>query len=175
MFLCVWACANPFLYSGGATITTHARRVPDSVRRPDDKRKKARESRKERKAEEAVKRQEELKRLKNLKKQEIMEKIKKIHGMAGVSLDEIPTFKKGGDDDDDDDDPSKVVIPGPFDENDIDGDFDPEKYDRKMNQVFGNEYYGHEEVCHLQLTHHCVYRKSYLKSPSLVTTLTYQI
>lgn len=118
----------------------HSRNVPNSVRRPDDKGKKAREALKIRKAEEKVKRQEELKRLKNLKKEEIMEKLRKIHGMAGVSLDEIPSFRE-----------EEADRPGPFQYGDIDGDFDPEQYDSKMNQVFGDQYYELEEVCFIIL------------------------
>jgi protein KRI1 len=120
--------------SGAAKLIMHSRNVPNSVRRPDDKRKKAREVKKTRKEEEKVKRQEELKRLKNLKKEEIMEKLRKIHGMAGVSLDDIK-FKE-----------DEADQPGPFDEQDIDGDFDPDQYDSKMNQVFGDQYYELEEV-----------------------------
>jgi protein KRI1 len=121
---------------GAANLITHSRKVPNSVRRPEDKRKKAREVKMGRQEEEKIKRQEDLKRLKNLKKEEIMEKLRKIHGMAGVSLDEIPSFRE-----------EDADLPGPFDEKDLEGDFDPDQYDSKMSQVFGDQYYEKEEVC----------------------------
>ena len=48
----------------GTYLTTHARDVPESMRRKDDKRKDKRDEKKERKEEEKRRKQEELNRLK---------------------------------------------------------------------------------------------------------------
>ncbi|CAG8591744.1 16690_t:CDS:10 [Racocetra fulgida] len=62
---------------------------------------------------------EELKRLKNLKKKEIFEKLQKIKEITG----------------------NETVG---FDEVDLEDDFDPEKYDEKMNNIFDSNYYAQE-------------------------------
>jgi len=106
-----------FEEEGGSQILTHSRNVEGSVRRKDNKRQLQRQSRTQRKSEEKLKREEELKRLKNLKKKEIYEKlhkIKEITGNENVGFDEV----------------------------DLEEDFDPEKYDAKMNEVFNEEYYS---------------------------------
>merc|ERR1711862_857715 len=67
----------------------------------------------ERKKREKDQKKEELKMLKNMKKKEILKKLetlKKITGNADMELDE----------------------------EDIEGDFDPEKYDKKMQEIFSN-------------------------------------
>merc|ERR1712029_937304 len=56
---------------------------------------------------------EEIKMLKNMKKKEIMDKLEKLKQITG------------NDDMD-------------LDEDDIEGDFDPEKYDKKMAEIFQN-------------------------------------
>jgi protein KRI1 len=71
-------------YSNTA-ITTHARDVPDAVRRKDTRRTEERQRRKERKDEEKLQQVEELKRLKNLKKKEIMEKLKSVQALSGIA------------------------------------------------------------------------------------------
>ncbi|KAJ3091889.1 hypothetical protein HK102_012811 [Quaeritorhiza haematococci] len=130
-----------FEEEGGAQIVTHARNIPNSVRRKDDKRARQREEREARKKEEKVQKMEELKRLKNLKKMEILEKLKKIQEMAGFRGDIDGAF--------DDEDgsqgkgkskPKTLQIAG-LDEIDLEEDFDPEKYDQKMSRVFGDDYY----------------------------------
>ncbi|OMH82764.1 Protein KRI1-like protein [Zancudomyces culisetae] len=101
---------------GGTSIQTHSRTIDDSVRREDNKRKLARNKVAERKKQEKEQKFEELKRLKNLKKAEIMEKlavIKEITGNKNIGFGEI----------------------------DLEGDYDPDKYDTQMNSVFGNDYY----------------------------------
>jgi len=67
----------------------------------------------ERKKQEKVQKKEELKILKNAKKKEILEKLDKLKKITG-------NIDMGLDDDD------------------IEGDFDPEKYDNKMKEVFQN-------------------------------------
>ncbi|KAJ3218014.1 KRRI-Interacting protein 1 [Clydaea vesicula] len=131
----------------GANITTYSRNIVGSVRRADDRRKKSRQSKKERKEEEKLKKQEELKRLKNLKKQEIVEKLKKIHNMAGVQMDDEIRFQE----EEEDSFFSKKTtenekkIAG-FDIGDLEGDFDPNQYDSKMAEVFDDTYYDESNV-----------------------------
>ncbi|CAG8597232.1 7379_t:CDS:2 [Paraglomus occultum] len=108
-----------FEEEGGSQIVTHSRNVEGSIRRKDNKRQLQRQSKAQRKSEEKLKRTEELKRLKNLKKKEIYEKLRKIKEITGnedVGFDEV----------------------------DLEEDFDPEKYDEKMNKVFNEEYYSAE-------------------------------
>ncbi|KAJ1916987.1 Ribosome biogenesis protein Kri1 [Mycoemilia scoparia] len=100
-----------------AQIKTYSRGIEDSIRRGDDRRKLARQRLGERKKLEKERKIEELKRLKNLKMQQIYDKLKKIQeitGNANVGVDTI----------------------------DLDGDFDPEKYEEQMANVFDDEYYN---------------------------------
>lgn len=68
-------------------------------------------------------RKEELKHLKNLKKKEIQEKLEKIRAIAGI---------EDGD--------CKINA------DDLEEDFDPEEYDRKMREVFDTRYYDAEDA-----------------------------
>ena len=86
------------------------------MRRKDTKRTEKRHSDKERKALEKEKKKEELKRLKNLKKKEIVDKLKQVEQVSGASA-------LG------------------FEHIDLDGEFDPEEHDRKMQKLFDDEYY----------------------------------
>ncbi|KAL0438066.1 UNVERIFIED_CONTAM: protein KRI1 [Sesamum latifolium] len=63
-------------------------------------------------------------KLKNLKKKEINEKLEKIRKVAGIEKDGS----------------------GFLDEDDLEEDFDPEEYDRKMSEAFGDGYYEAEDV-----------------------------
>ncbi|GAB0100865.1 Protein KRI1 homolog [Sergentomyia squamirostris] len=96
------------------------RTITTSVRNVDDKRKRKREEVKERKAREKEERRRELEKLKELKKQEIEEKIAKLKQVSG----------------------SENL---PFDDADLSDDFNPEEYDRKMKEIFNDEYYGIDE------------------------------
>ncbi|WAR52415.1 hypothetical protein PtB15_1B857 [Puccinia triticina] len=99
------------------TVTTHARDTGPSARRKDDSRKLGREAVKSRKDEEKRQRMEELERMKALKKDEVMKKLEIIRKNAGAedcNLDGI----------------------------DLDSDFDPESHDRRMQNVFDNDFYG---------------------------------
>ncbi|CAG8438802.1 8730_t:CDS:10 [Ambispora leptoticha] len=109
-----------FEEEGSSKIITHSRNIEGSVRRKDTKRKHQRQAREERKEEEKLKKREELKRLKNLKKKEIHEKlmqIKEITGNPNVGFDDV----------------------------DLEEDFDPEKYDKRMNSVFNEDFYEQED------------------------------
>lgn len=100
---------------GGADIVTHARTI-SSTRRGDEKRKKERERKKAQKEEEKRKEMEEIARLRNLKRMELEERLRKVEGVAGT---------KGG-----------------WTEKDLEGDFDPEEWDKRMQGVFDESYYN---------------------------------
>lgn len=108
-------------------VMGHSRVVEDSVRRKDDARRQKRMKKKERLSEAAFERREELKRLKNIKKKEILEKLEKIRTVAGAK------------------DSDRNLLESLRDE-DLEEDFDPEEYDRKMREAFGEEYYGEEDA-----------------------------
>ncbi|KAJ1680140.1 Ribosome biogenesis protein Kri1 [Spiromyces aspiralis] len=98
----------------------YSRNIDESLRRTDNQRKLARERVKERKQLEKEQKMEEIKRLKNLKRKEIFEKLKKIQEITGNS---------------------KVGV----DDIDLEGEFDPEKYDAQMTSVFDEGYYNEAE------------------------------
>lgn len=87
-----------------------------SLRRTDDKRKIKRAEVKERKLKEKEQKKEDLKKLQELKRKEIDEKIQKLKEITGNT---------------------DVA----FQEEDIDGDFDPDAHDRRMNSLFNDEFY----------------------------------
>ncbi|XP_021726003.1 protein kri1-like [Chenopodium quinoa] len=103
-------------------VLGHSRFVDGSVRKETNARKNQRERKKERLAQAEIERQEEVKRLKNLKRKEIQEKLSKIKEIAGIDKDI------------------------PLDEDDLEEDFDPEKFDKKMKAAFGDRYYEEEDV-----------------------------
>ncbi|OQR98675.1 KRI1-like [Achlya hypogyna] len=105
-----------FEEEGGGQIQTFSRTVEDSMRRKDERRKKEREERKARKAVERQKKEDELRRLKNLRQAEIQAKIDKVMALMG---------------------PTKAALTV----SDVDGAFDPEEHDRRMAQVFNDDYY----------------------------------
>ena len=94
-------------------IKRYPRTIKDSLRRQDDKRKKKRKEVEERKKQEKDQKMNEIKMLKNLKKKEIMDKLQKLKQITGNQDMEL-------------------------DEEDIEGDFDPQKYDKKMAEIFNN-------------------------------------
>ena len=98
-------------------MTTHARTLA-STRRGDEKRKRERERKRAAKEEQKRKEMGEIARLRNLKKLEIEERIRRVEGVAGA---------------------------GGWTEKDLEGDFDPEEWDRRMQRVFNENYYN--EVC----------------------------
>ncbi|CCG83206.1 Kri1 [Taphrina deformans PYCC 5710] len=107
-----------FEQPGATEITTHPRDI-QSVRRKDEKRKKERETKMVKENSRKQERMEELNRLKNLKKAELEEKIRKIEEVTGRRMD--------------------------FDEVDLEGDFDPDNWDRKMIDRFNDAYYEETE------------------------------
>ena len=96
---------------GGLEIRSYSRSdAPGTLRRKDESRKTERADRKARKAAERAKKEEELRRLRNLKEGELRRKlgeIERMSGGAGLALA------------------------------DLDGDFDPDKFDAAMARAFG--------------------------------------
>lgn len=86
----------------------YPRTIENSVRRKDERRKSQRAEKKQRKELERKQKLEEIKRLKNLKKKEILDKMNRLKSVAG-------------------EDNLRINI------DDLDGDFDPKEYDRRMN------------------------------------------
>ncbi|GMF34806.1 unnamed protein product [Phytophthora lilii] len=111
-----------FEEQGGSIIQTHSRHIEDTMRREDDSRKRKRAERKERKALERQKKEEELRRLKNLKQAEIEQKLKKVARLMG--------------------EPEGTAGLKP---EDLEGDFDPEEYDKRMQAVFDEQYYDEDD------------------------------
>jgi protein KRI1 len=70
----------------GTAIATHSRKVEESVRRKDTKRKDDRERRKERKEAELREKEAETKRLMNLKRAETKSQLMKISDVAGSGV-----------------------------------------------------------------------------------------
>uniref|UniRef100_A0A6J0TG90 Protein KRI1 homolog n=1 Tax=Pogona vitticeps TaxID=103695 RepID=A0A6J0TG90_9SAUR len=102
---------------GAQLLSTHPRVIPTSVRRKDERRKEKRQEIRERKRKEKEKKREELKQLKNLKRREILERLEKLREITGSAA-------------------------GNFQEQDLEGDFDPAQHDQFMEKLFGDEYYG---------------------------------
>ncbi|KAK6114859.1 hypothetical protein DH2020_007128 [Rehmannia glutinosa] len=113
-----------FEENAGDRVLGHSRKVEGSVRKKENARKSQRERKEERMVQAEFERKEELKRLKNLKKKEINEKLEKIREVAGIGKDE------------------SVFL----DEDDLEEEFDPEAYDKKMKEAFGDGYYDAEDV-----------------------------
>uniref|UniRef100_A0A0R3RM49 Protein KRI1 homolog n=1 Tax=Elaeophora elaphi TaxID=1147741 RepID=A0A0R3RM49_9BILA len=97
-------------------IKQYPRIVKQSLRKKDERRKQKRDAYKERKKLEKQARKDEIKELKALKKKEIEEKLKKLKKLAG-----------------DDGLPLNV--------DDLEADFDPKTYDKRMKEVFNSQYY----------------------------------
>ncbi|OVA17669.1 KRR1 interacting protein 1 [Macleaya cordata] len=115
-----------FRYEEGAgdRVLGHARFTEGSVRKKSNARAVQRKSKEERMAQAEFERKEELKHLKNLKKKEIMEKLDKIRAIAGIA--------EGG--------------ACALNEDDLEEDFDPNEYDRKMKETFDVDYYEAEDA-----------------------------
>lgn len=92
-------------------IKRYPRTIKGTMRKNEDKRAKKRKEVEERKKQEKVQKKEEIKMLKNAKKKEILDKLDKLKKITGNDDMEL-------------------------DDDDIEGDFDPEKYDKKMKEVF---------------------------------------
>jgi len=115
---------------GAATIPTFPRTIQSTVRRQDTTRKEARERKKARKEEELEKKREEIRRLKALKMRDVKRKLEIIGRQAGLK-------KKGkGKDESVPDEEDDGLVDEALHELDLEGDWDPEKYDRQMAGLF---------------------------------------
>ncbi|CAI2340168.1 unnamed protein product [Caenorhabditis sp. 36 PRJEB53466] len=100
-------------------IKQYPRTVAESMRSDDSARKDKRHEREDRKKREKDERKKELAELKKMKRSEIEQKLGKLRKAAGVN------------------------IPITLDE--LNADFDPKEFDKKMQSIFNDEYYGIEE------------------------------
>ncbi|CAH0551416.1 unnamed protein product [Brassicogethes aeneus] len=97
-------------------IKRYPRTMENSLRWKDDKRSVKRQETKERKVKEKEEKMKDIKKLQELKRKEIEEKIEKLKEITGNT-------DVG------------------FQDDDLDGDFDPEAHDRRMQALFDNEFY----------------------------------
>ncbi|EFN86438.1 Protein KRI1-like protein [Harpegnathos saltator] len=101
-------------------IKRYPRTMENTMRKKDTRRAQKRAEVRQRKEEEKRQKVEELKQLKALKRKEMEEKIEKLKEITGNN--DIR-----------------------FDSVDFDADFDPNEYDRKMKEIFNEEYYAGAE------------------------------
>lgn len=113
-----------FEENAGDRVWGHSRKVEGSVRKKTNARKLQRERKEDRMVQAEEERKEELKRLKNLKKKEMKEKLQKIKETAGIGDDGVCLL----------------------DVDDLEEEFDPDEYDRKMKTAFGDAYYDADDV-----------------------------
>ena len=111
-----------FEEQSGVYLTTHAREVPESMRRKDDSRKEKRLDKKERKEDEKRRKMEELSKIKQMKKDEILEKLKKAEFLSGASILEDKRILEKA-------------------EKELKTEFIPDLYDRDMAKIFDEKYY----------------------------------
>ncbi|KAI8069236.1 KRI1-like family C-terminal-domain-containing protein [Gongronella butleri] len=105
---------------GSINIITHSRDMDSSVRRKESKRQRERERRKAKKQALKERKTQELKQLKNEKRKEIHDRLMEIQKITGTN------------------------VPG-FEKIDLESDFDPEKYDEQMAEVFDENYYAEQD------------------------------
>ncbi|XP_072753861.1 protein KRI1 homolog [Anoplolepis gracilipes] len=98
-------------------IKRYPRTMENSMRKKDTRRAQKRAEVRQRKEEEKQRKKEELKQLKALKRKEIEEKIEKLKEITGNNDMQ-------------------------FDNVDFDADFDPNEHDKKMKELFNDEYYA---------------------------------
>ncbi|KAL4586654.1 hypothetical protein LXL04_011296 [Taraxacum kok-saghyz] len=113
-----------FEENAGDRVMGFSRKVDGSVRKKDNARKIQRKNKEERIAQADFERKEELKHMKNLKKKEMNEKLKKIRETAGIGENEVCLL----------------------DEHDLEEEFDPEEYDKKMKKAFDDNFYEAEDI-----------------------------
>lgn len=111
-------------------IKAYPRTIQDSMRREKTKRREKREETKKRKELEKTQRREEIKRLKNLKRLEIVDKLERLKKVAGLKAEQGAKAAKG--------------LAG-LSEKDLEADFDPDEYERRMQELFDDDYYGGAE------------------------------
>jgi len=107
---------------GATQVLTYSREHPESLRQDAGKRKEKRLEKEQRKKDIIAQEKEDIKHLKSIRKQEILDRLKKIEETAGSELKDENIIDKI-----------------------IGEDFDPEKYDKVMNEQFGEDYYENED------------------------------
>lgn len=101
-------------------IKRYPRTIESSVRKVDNRRKEKRIERAERKEREKKEKFNEIELIKEFKRREIEEKVAQLKAVTGtddINIEDI----------------------------DLDDDFDPDEYDKKMNKIFNSEYYQVDE------------------------------
>ena len=101
-------------------IKRFPRNIDDSVRAPDNTRKEKRKQREERKTKEKELKMKDLRELQNIRKREIEQKLMLLKEVAGKEEFSLK-------------------------EDDLNSDFDPAEHDRRMAEMFNNDYYGIDE------------------------------
>ncbi|CAL1408632.1 unnamed protein product [Linum trigynum] len=107
----------------GDRVMGHSRFVEGAIRKEENPRKGQRKRKEERMKEAEIRRKEELKHLKNLKKKEMEERLQKVMEAAGIKSDN-----------------------GALDLDELEDDFDPQKYDTMMKKAFDDGYYEAEDA-----------------------------
>ncbi|ERL90884.1 hypothetical protein D910_08229 [Dendroctonus ponderosae] len=102
-------------------IKRYPRTIENSIRRTDDKRKAKRAETKERKKREKEEKMAEIKKMQELKRKEIEEKLQKLKEVTGAT--DLA-----------------------FGDEDVDGEFDPEAHDKRMQSLFNDEFYQGQET-----------------------------
>lgn len=97
-------------------IKRYPRTIEQSLRKTDDRRKIKRAETKERKKKEKEEKMAEIRKMQELKRKEIEEKLEKLKEVTGNT---------------------QLA----FEDDDLDGDFDPEAHDRRMKELFNDEFY----------------------------------
>lgn len=121
------AAAETAASGASLSIQTYARgQTMNTIRREDASRKDKRQARKERKEAERKAKEEQLKRLKNAKRQDMEQKLSKVKSVLGSveedAIDEAAIMKI------------------------LEGDYDPEKFEKAMQEAYGDEFYKQEDA-----------------------------
>jgi len=124
----------------------------NTLRRKDESRKEKRLARKERKAAERKAKEEKLRRLKNAKREEMEQKLKQVKAVLGAKThpDRVVAAVGGGDDEGNGALHPDLQQDAPLDEAAImkllEGDYDPENFEKSMQDAFGDDFYQKEDA-----------------------------
>ncbi|CAD2214571.1 protein KRI1 [Angomonas deanei] len=119
------------------------------LRKANTTRKEARQRRKERLEAARQQQLEELKRLKHLKREEITNQRAIIAQVAGLARKEKKLLKEGQlkkPEFDDDEEEALKKVSQVWTDQDLDAPFDPEEFDKKMAQLFNDDFYDEKNV-----------------------------